>query len=227
MSKKKGKQRRRAGLFFNRAGVPRAKHPWLSFKKFQELQQLMYKVEALAELPRREELPSILEASVQKELPVIQRRAYLSRLETEAMLLISALAFSPTDYWCNIVGQFLKQHGWEITLGGRPSVHPKEAVQLSRGCAIHSIERRMRPGLRMKQRARRDASEIDRDQLAARLRCRGFGDLEIKCILQGRTPQDAACRFFQKAQTSVHLSLKTIRNSVARYKLLKRRGMRP
>src|SRR6266404_1857882 len=98
-------------------------HEWAgSFKPIQRFQQFRDKLEALCGLPRREELPRILEPATISSLPPVWQRARLSALEEKAIDIFSVLIFSSNKRWRDLLREFFRQEGWPVNLRGRPTL---------------------------------------------------------------------------------------------------------
>jgi len=189
-------------------------------------QQFTDRLEALCGLPSREELPRILEVSNSRALPTIWRRARLSPLEEKAIVLFVVLAFSSNERRPGLVREFFKHEGWGIDIRGRPRLDPRDEDlrPLMRGLQIEKIIARLMPGFLFKAQAKEKGGyDSGEKQIAEGLKGQGFYERETKAIMEGRSAQDAACRYFCASQSGVNVSCKSIRNDYAKFKLLKKR----
>jgi hypothetical protein len=196
------------------------------FNPSRDFHQFTDELEALCGLPSREELPRILALSATNALPGIWQRARLSPLEEKAINIISVLAFSSGKHWRRLLREFFEHEGWQIDLRGRPRLDPRDEDlrPIMRGLQIEEIISRLTPGFLLKQQAKEKRGyESGEEQIAERLKDRGYGERETKAILEGRFAQDAACRYFCATQTGTNVNCKSIRNDYAKFKLLKKR----
>jgi hypothetical protein len=180
-------------------------------------------VEALAELPKREELPKILQASRRVGIPSIWNRARPSALESSAAALLTALAFSGRKQWVPLIRQFFKTHGLKVGLRGRPRLHPRQLKHMVRGIEIDHMVARLQKGFETRTRLRRLGGFNSGDEeIAAKLKTQGYSQSETDVIVRGATLQDAACRLYHATTGKrENVKLDAIRNSYAKYKSLR------
>lgn len=152
---------------------------------------------ALAELPPREELPKILAVSQHANIPSIWQRVRPSPLESDAAALLTALAFSSREHRTYIVDQFLEAHNLVVDLRGRPRVTPDKTMAMVRGLQVQKIMLRLRDGFQMVDQARRKGEfGLVADAIASQMRTRGYEELEIRILVDAKSLQDAACKYF-------------------------------
>jgi hypothetical protein len=205
----------------------RVEHPWSgSFVPIQRFQQFRDKLEALCGLPRREELPRILELSTASALPPVWHRARLSALEEKAIDIFSVLIFTSKKHWRDLLREFFQQERWQVDLRGRPTLdlRDKELRYVKRGLEIERAIARLTPGHQIKVRAKKNKGYgSGEEQMAEQLKARGFDEREVEAIVNARSAQDSALRYFFATQKGVHVSRKSIRNDYAKFKSWKKR----
>ena len=158
-------------------------------------------------------------------MPCIWERARPSKLEAMATALITVLAFSGREHWVSVIRTFLKNYGLEVKLRGRPRIHPTESRDLIRGMVIDRVIERLRAGFEIQRQARlKGGYSSGNEDIRSALKLEGHSDLETKAIVQARTLQDAACRYYYYAKTKQEtVILKGVRNSYSRYKASRER----
>ena len=189
---------------------------------FRRLVRFYDRVLELAELPEREELPKILKVASKHSLPSIWRRVRHSKLETMAALLITTLAFSPRKNWGRTVREYLVQHRLEIKLRGRPLKNVEDLDDLARGRAIDRLIPGLQKGFQIKVEAKRKGGgTIEDEETASKLKEEGLEPEAIDAILKEQRLEGAGCRFYRETQEN-SVQLRSIKNSYARYKSMKR-----
>jgi hypothetical protein len=199
--------------------------PWRgSIKVVAKQNGFFDQILALAELPASDRWPEILAVSRRSGIPSIWRRARPSLLENNAAALLTGLAFSNQRHWPRLIKSFFRDNNLTAGLRGRPTLHPGEVKDMRRGVQIDKLKAKLQEGFQIKLKAKRGGGYASDDgQLAKDLRNRGYGYREIETILKSKTIQDAACRLYWEIDDEKeNVSLKGIRNSWARYKLLSR-----
>jgi hypothetical protein len=188
--------------------------------------QFRDRLEALCGLPNQDDLPRILEVSNASALPAIWGRARLPPLEEKAIVIFVALAFSSKNRRLRWLQEFFKHEGWQIDLRGRPRLDPRDEdpLPVMRGLQIDRIIGRLKPGYLLKAQLKtKGGYNSDDEQIAKRLEGQGRDADEIKAIMEARSLQDAACRYFCETQHGMNVSRKSVRNDYAKFKRLKRR----
>jgi hypothetical protein len=178
------------------------------------------KVLALAELPKPNELPKILQVSHQSGIPSIWNRARPSPLENSAAALLTALTFCSRKERLPLIRQFFKIHGLKVGLRGRPRLHPTQIKATLRGIQIDGLKARLQAGVAIKAEIKRTEEYESGDEfLTAKLQEAGYDQVEIDAIRDGKTLQDAALRlYFARFGKRENVTLKGIQNSYAAYK---------
>jgi hypothetical protein len=194
--------------------------------KFELLRQsgrFMDGLMILAGLPRDEDLPQILAIAQREQMPTIKRRAGPSPLEINATALLTALAFSSTEQWTDLILEFFKAHGLGRSVRGRPRVYLRDGADFQRGLLIDRHAKRLEAGFQLRLQARlKGGFSSDDKEIGIALKDHGYNDIEIKALLVAKSLQDAACRlYFATEGKALNVALKGIRNSHARYKCLR------
>jgi len=205
----------------------RVEHRWSgSFAPIQHFQQFRDKLEALCGLPRQEELPRILELSTANSIPSIWQRARLSALEEKAIAIFSVLIFSSNKCRSDVLREFFQREKWQVDLRGRPTLdlRAEELRPVTRGIEIERVIARLTPGYQINVQAKKNRGYASgKGKIVKQLKARGFEEQEVKAIVKARSVQDAACLYFYSTQRDIHVSLQSIRNDYAKFKLLKKR----
>jgi hypothetical protein len=99
-----------------------------------------------------------------------------------------------------------------------------ELRHVTRGLEIERVIDRLMPGYQINVQAKKLGGYASgEEQIAAKLKAQGFDEQEVKAIIEARSAQDAACRYFHATPGDVHVSFKSIRNDYAKFKRLKKR----
>jgi len=200
--------------------------PWRESLEIVARQNRLFdQILELAELPERDQWTKILAVSQRYGIPSIWNRVSPSPLESNAAALLTGLAFTNHKDWPRLVRTFFKAHN--LTPGllrGRPRLHTRDAKDMNRGLQIGKLIEQLEEGFEIKLSAKQGGGFAnDDEQVAKELRTHGYGDREIEAMLKSKTLPDAGCRlYFAINKAKENVSLKGIRNSYARYKLLSR-----
>lgn len=197
--------------------------PWRGSAKIVARQSRFFdQILALAELPAREQWPTILAVSQRYGIPSIWNRARPSLLENNLAALLTGLAFSNHRDWPRLIRTFFKQHNLTIGFRGRPMLDPGAVKDIGRGIQIDKLMAKLQEGFQIKLIAKRSGGFGSGDeQTAKKLSELGYVDEEIKETLKSKTLQDAGCGlYFALNGGRENVSLKGIRNSYSRYKRL-------
>lgn len=205
----------------NESKVPILELPWQnSFALAGKQSRLREKILELAHLPGEREWLKIIKVSEREKLPSIRRRSQPSELEHLAANLITYLALAKTQNWPRVVNALLKNFCWALPMAGRPKTSLKLRLDVIRGQRVDACMKKFRRGFILKTKLRVGDGPVSNSsqEIEGKLRKMGYVVREIRCILAGRTLQDAACRYLAKPEDDVHVEMKTLRNSYARYK---------
>jgi len=204
------------------SGTPvshRVEKPWRSFRIFQKEKQFLAKLTSLAELSAPEKLAVILGVATQNELPEIARRAGLSKLEDEFLVLTAALISAEEKRWIPLLRKFLAEHGWKADLRGSPTKHPLELADRRRGEIIDGIVTDLKKGFDLKLKEKEKARKGylgSNEVIKPKLQKLGYDDAQANAILRGRKLHTAACYYYLKKHEPEGVS-RSILNSYERY----------